>query len=149
MIKFRGIKRAGELDDVVSIDWMRDEVYFARGTDVATPIDKACLMRPTGLRDSNEVEIFEGDIIKREVGCNEELHGSYSLVEVKFQGSIPTLSYLRSEKGAVLRRGYTAGRLSDNYDIKCLMFASDTLSLVPDERIEVIGNIHQNPELLA
>lgn len=148
MIKFRGINRAGEIDEVAVIDWMHDEVYFEHGTDVTTPIDQACLMRATGFSDSKGVEMFDGDVIKREVDCNIELHGEYSLVEVKFQGSVPVLSYLRSEKGAILPRGYTAGLLSDNYDAKCLMFVKDTCSLVPVEHIEVIGNIHQNPELL-
>lgn len=39
--------------------------------------------------------------------------------------------------------------IADNsIDAKCLMFATDTLSLVPVERIEIVGNIHQNTEML-
>lgn len=63
-IKFRGIHpHTQTLMDVCVIDWMHDEVFFEQGTDVSYPIDECKLMQFTGVFDKDGVEIYEGDVI--------------------------------------------------------------------------------------
>ena len=72
----------------------------------------------TGLTDINQIEIYEGDIVKC-VG-NEEHNVMTGIFPIEFHGGMFTLSY------QTVRLGY----FLEYYEI------------------EVIGNIHQNPELL-
>lgn len=78
----------------------------------------APLMQFTGLRDCNGVEIYEGDIVRDHVG-------------------IGIVKY--SDKHCAFRVSYGDGLAKWFYDY-----------YLNGEResIEVIGNIHQNPELL-
>lgn len=123
-IKFRGINRAVigdqiEIDEVAVIDWMHDEVYFMHGTDVATPIEAACLMQFTGLTDINGKEIYADDIVK--------VHR-----DPKYVLSTDHVGRVISNNGSfVLEKGFNTAIRSN------IRFT------------EVIGNIHQNPELLT
>ncbi|MGI4260823.1 YopX family protein [Klebsiella pneumoniae] len=126
MIKFRGINRAGELDEVVSIDWMHDEVYFERGTDVATPIDQACLMQFTGQKDFDGKEVYVGDIVEV------DYYGEATERHVVVAGT-------RDYPAFHLKPGIEAVECNDFSYIAC----EEGVSII------VVGNIHQNPELLA
>ena len=69
MIKFRGVNKGSYpesmvVDDVCSIDWMHDEVFFENGSDVPTSISESLLMQYTGYLDSDGVNVFEGDIVE-------------------------------------------------------------------------------------
>jgi uncharacterized phage protein (TIGR01671 family) len=105
------------------------------------------VMQYTGLKDKNEKEIYEGDILKVPVDINQEVHGSYSIHEVIIKKGIIITSYLKSEKGQILPKGYTAGFLLDSYDFdnKTFLF-SDNPTM--DTKVELLGNIYENPELL-
>lgn len=87
------------------------------------------LMQPTGLKDKNGLDIFEGDVVKVSDGGNEE--DSYTSV----------VKYYSDE-------GYPA------FDIEApssWYYGSNVLSTITCEEyetIEVIGNIYENPELL-
>ena len=120
-IKFRGINtafRGGiEIDHVCVIDWLHDEVYFENGTDVTTSIEDAKLMQYTGLKDKNGVEIYEGDIVL----C---LYYSSQDRDTRIVEYDKQLGFIPMQEPIDYDEVYASG-----------------------EHWEVIGNIHQNPEL--
>lgn len=106
-------------------------------------------MQYTGLKDQNGKEIYEGDILKRPCS-NAWVHGDYSYQDVVYRNGTWIIQYLKSEKGKVLPKGYTAGHLIDcyDYDYKALVFDDDRLTHENSE-VEVVGNIYENPELIG
>ena len=85
----------------------------------------------TRLCDSNGNVLYSGDKIKRPTNCNQEVHGDWTVCEIVLQGSVPVLSYLYSEKGKILPEGTTRSFLSDEYDQKLLLWATDISKLRP------------------
>ncbi|AGH07321.1 hypothetical protein VPGG_00004 [Vibrio phage VBM1] len=127
-IKFRGIntafKSSIEIDNVCDIDWLHDEVYFDNGTDAPTSIEDAKLMQYTGLKDKNDVEIYEGDVVKSGLRGGNVL-STYSI-----------------EYDSVYGCWYGSLISSQNLGNKdCQPIGEIRFNA------EVIGNIHQNPEL--
>jgi uncharacterized phage protein (TIGR01671 family) len=113
------------------VDWFEDED----------------LMQYTGLKDKNDKEIYEGDVVKRE--CVEpfsDMHGGYTLQEVTFNNGTFILSYLISEKGIKMPRGYTASFVNDfeDVDAKHMLWSKEPIQIP----VEVIGNIYEHPHLL-
>lgn len=102
----------------------------------------------TGLKDKNDNGIYEGDIVKQAVDCNNDLHGEYTYHEVKFNNGSFLVSYLKSETGFKLPRGYTAGFMTDIIDrsAKIILWSKEALSV---DEFEIIGNIYENPELIS
>ncbi|MEI5991413.1 hypothetical protein A5881_002948 [Enterococcus termitis] len=93
------------------------------GDIFTNPVETLPLMQYTGLKDKNGVEIYEGDILRRKYKSI-----NYSNVE-------HTIEY------AVFRDNTGAWRVKN---------PNKTLTNVLEIRkaVEVIGNIHANPELL-
>lgn len=81
------------------------------------------IMQFSGLLDKNDVEIYEGDIVKSK--CCEECEKPIKILKVIFYEGCFELRYIKDWK------------YSDLYSL--LSGAGD---------IEIIGNIYENPELL-
>jgi uncharacterized phage protein (TIGR01671 family) len=106
--------------------------FYAQGMDDK---DAACIspyntkypgevpvMQYTGLKDKNGKDIYEGDVVSREeTKCNEPSTAFYEVVFGEGRYALKT--------------------------IKSTIFIGGAICHVLDE-IEVIGNIHENPELL-
>ena len=104
----------------------------------------------TGLKDNNGKLIYEGDLVKLPVNCNKELHGVYTTQEVVWRNGFWLLSYVSSQKGLIIPRGYSAGFLHDYLDEdfnEDFLFGNNDM-FCKYKQLEVIGNIHENPELL-
>lgn len=83
------------------------------------------LMQYTGLKDKNGVEIYEGDILKREVGHIDHWDEGQPVFTREWKNS------------AVVYRAPSFK-----------MDASITIDYINEKEVEVIGNIYDNPELL-
>jgi uncharacterized phage protein (TIGR01671 family) len=90
------------------------------------------LMQFTGLFDKNANPIYEGDIIQ-----NHEYKNSFYTGEIMFSHGVFGAEWLRNKKGKLMING-----LGQLHNLKTL--DDDTLT-----RYVVIGNIHENPELLT
>lgn len=89
----------------------------------AYKVDPSTVGQFTGLTDRNGVKIFEGDIIKH--------------TQVYLHGTVKSIGYVKwsTAYACWLAGGYTNGRAD--------MFLGDQ-----SYKLEVLGNIHDNPELL-
>ncbi|MDY4307200.1 YopX family protein [Enterococcus mundtii] len=125
--KFRAWdKECMEMANVTDIsykgNWVVDEPYVALDTRCdLLPFDDIELMQSTGLKDKNDVEIFEGDIIKNS------------------NGSTGYVTYLQQEAGFVVVLKKSDYRLGHRNTGESYAEATNH---------EVIGNIYENGELL-
>lgn len=124
-IKFRAWdKNKNEIREVTSINWY-DEYIWVDETPMSgdkLPIESTPLMQYTGLKDKNGKEIYEGDIVT---------HNIYTKQSGRNEQSKPKIVFWDKEKCGFEtneRESYSAGMFYSEYT--------------------VIGNIHQNPELL-
>ena len=95
------------------------------------------LQQFTGLKDANDVEVFEGDIL-REVYKNNWEENNYSCFEVFFHDGDANSDY---NIGFSMNRMHNHGSVCGGY---VPSFKPKTL-----KRMCVIGNIYENPELLS
>ena len=129
-IKFRGLNAQGEMvygdlrhdlpNSTAYYDYYPARIcWYEDQASCNQPIKKGTEGQYTGLKDVNGVEVYEGDIISDHVGIG----------QVKY-----------SEEHAAFRVCYGDGLAKWFYDYNLRG---------EKESIEVIGNIHQNPELIA
>ena len=118
-IKFRAWHKEKKImGEVLGIDILHKEIFFSN-EDVDcyehTDFKDIELMEYTGLKDKNNKEIYEGDIVT--------LHNSkYKVI------------FNSKEAGFVLR--------DDEFEMN-IPFTNNN-----NKRMEIIGNIYENPELL-
>ena len=94
--------------------------------------------QPTGLRDSEGVMIHVGQTVRQKGTCNTDMHGNWALYKIITRGMVPVMSYLYSENGDVLPEGYLACLLSDKYDRKIFLFATDLDNMRPIEDLIIV-----------
>ena len=102
------------------------------GVSVAWPTENGSCnnwMQYTGLKDKNGVEIYEGDIVDWNNGV-----GGWS----RFKSTRAVVEWDKANPCFVLKDMAKKENPNYQYDFVCCGYAS----------IEVIGNIHENPELL-
>ena len=95
-----------------------DEIAFDE-----VPASDFILMQSTGLLDKNGKEIYEGDIVKYEAGCNTVTE------EVVYDKNFAGFGVKDADAVII----FTFGELAEDVDLHSL---------------EVIGNIYENPEFL-
>ena len=88
------------------------------------PASDFILMQSTGLKDKNGKEIFEGDVVKYEAGCNTVTE------EVVYDKNFAGFGVKDADAVII----FTFGELAEDIGLHSL---------------EVIGNIYENPELLG
>ena len=103
-------------DDALLLSY--DEIAFDE-----VPASDFILMQSTGLKDKNGKEIYEGDIVKYEAGCNTVTE------EVAYDKNFAGFGVRDADIDII----FTFLQLADVVDLISL---------------EVVGNIYQNPELL-
>lgn len=144
-IKFRGLAKNKQWVVGSYIKTDIDAPCIVYGDGEQEEIKSETIGQYTGLLDKNLKEIYEGDIVKQPNTINKENFGEYSLKEIKFNNGAFLLSYLTSEKGQIIPRDYTAGFITDYGDNKLMLWGINPYVI---DDLEVVGNIHQNPELL-
>jgi uncharacterized phage protein (TIGR01671 family) len=127
-IKFRAWV-LGKMYEVKNLEWDWGHLIITtEGGWIALPDPNAHLLEFTGLHDKNGVEIYEGDVLRYE-----GFEGSIDHAEVCWhQGFLAWMVDDHSGRGMI--------SLCDLNDDDTNQFNSD--------EVEVIGNIHENPELL-
>ncbi|EFU91139.1 YopX family protein [Enterococcus faecalis] len=117
--KFRAWdKKTKKVRDVLVIDWLNGLVDLSEGNIDYDIENDVILMQSTGLKDKNGVEIFEGDLV----------------YYIPFESHINN-SIIVFEKGSFCKKMLRNGKLT-------------SVKFIDSEEYEVIGNIHENPELL-
>lgn len=111
------------MTDVREITFFNDEVQMILDVEGFYAYDEFKLMQFTGLKDKNGKEIFEGDVVKYEVGRN-----TYT-EEVAYDKNFAGFGVKDAKANVV----FTFGEIAED------------ISLIS---LEVIGNIYENHELL-
>lgn len=125
-IKFRAWNPKVGMSEIVSLEFAHGLRLIPADIDSGRndlSDDKWVLMQFTGLKDKNGREIYEGDVVKYKISAKER----FIKGEVIFKDSAWVISgkYRDVEK-------------NEEY-MRCLD---------EEDEMEVIGNIHENPELL-
>ena len=134
-LKFRAWwAEAEEYVKVSGIDFTNEEIHYIEEYRNKTysideiPFNEIIIEQYTGLKDKNGKEIYVGDIID----INQTVNG-YNLFVITFENGLINVRYAHDMS-------------QYEYDILELL-DWDQLSLIETEN-EVVGNIHENKELL-
>ena len=126
----------------VSGVWNFEEEYIPTENQVAVEV-----MQFTGLTDVNGVEIYEGDIVQMYRHCDDL--GSHKKAQRMIYRSEGSHSVYTGMINNIMKVSYLFGSICLNAADGSSGLTRNFSSLArPGESMEVIGNTHQNPELL-
>ena len=127
--KFRAWdKKHKQMIKIISLNWYEHIIdynvvgIFPNTESVARFWDETIVMQSTGLKDKNDVEIYDGDIVVNHVGD--------VWVIIYFRGAFryyPIESFSKEEEK---------------------QFETDNIGNFDTEAFEVLGNVYENSELL-
>ncbi|PKE13226.1 hypothetical protein CW685_00425 [Macrococcoides caseolyticum] len=120
--KFRAWDKKEKRIDLIDEIIFSDE-YVIMHNGAIRGFDEVVIMQSTGLADVNSKEIFEGDIVK-----------------ALSEGYCGTFQVIWRNEGTPMYILYPAWQNEQFWDLKGVNGV--------DDGIEVIGNIHEHPELL-
>ena len=138
--KYKMIMTVNEIDFEKNTVWLEtDNGDHENRHTLTRDFDEVVLMQSTGLKDKNGVEIFEGDIVR-----HSEVATDISIVRFGEFG-VPNIEEQSYQDCAV---GFYYENASEFKDIEPFNM---TVPLNSDyvKGVLVIGNIHENPELLS
>lgn len=121
-----------DIHDAITSEGKTNKIYYynlQNGCDSLDEDSDYVLMQYTGLKDKNGKEIFEGDIVK----VNEDIRRVFDLKKIMYVEFGEGTFYLKAEKGIKWNL------------LRCFPCI---VSIEGKMRVEVIGNIYDNPELL-
>lgn len=141
-------------EDIIAINFEEKEIcvqtiYFEQGLPDSRDLDyydfdDIVLMQSTGMRDKNDREIFEGDILKFNDEWNDYCYEGY------IDGSIEGINYVEVERETTC---FSFGETKISDSSLFHLINDEHLSfkeLIEDEgfEFEIIGNIWEDGELL-
>ena len=104
----------------------------------------------TGLKDKNGTEIFEGDAVCYRAFASYDYRGIVRFGEYEQDGSGDEYAQSKCIGFFIERTAWIPQEWQDLEDEAfCLPEYEKTISLLEVEELEIIGNIHDNPELLG
>ena len=132
VIKFRAwFKEEGSM---VGNEYLYVNDFIQKDSEHYVSCDEAHLMQFTGLSDKNGKEIYEGDLFITENYCKEDYYEDGILNSKEYYKENPTEEIIFHNSSWMYRE----------------VTSSNSILLLSDkiEDVEIIGNIHENPELL-
>lgn len=141
-ILFRGKDIAGNWHYGVPLVFTEDYVCITAPHTYNKKVEANTTGQYTGLTDKNGKKIFEGDIVKAMYHIKE--NKDYVLGTVVFENGTFKLSVF----GSVKKGDFSFIYSTFDTDKKSSKYAIENNFIFRDYYLEVIGNIHDNPELL-
>lgn len=155
-IKFRGVKRGGKefVYGYLFQDEFKSWILYEEGVQVKQSdsdgpaeydsevkwvnVDPETVGQFTGLKDKNQVEIFDGDIVET------KFYPHY-VKRISWQGPPDAVGKIFWDHSGFrfYFKGQNDDRYADWYDL-----AENAILDMSLKHTKIIGNIHQNPELL-